>query len=226
MLFTTSGTMENQMDNMVNNEKDYGSYQLLIRYDDDTINVGLYIPIAPSEAYEVYFNHEMVRKVGEIGKEDVLVIWEYKPVEVNWLLSSDLLITIHVSDFNYQEGGFYKSIILGTESELHLFRQMNPIKDSFALGLMGMLLMFLILVKAINKNTGTTTGYLIVISILYVISTGELLATKLIPSLDFKVYYQMYYSMSIIRESFLVLLLNSLYERKWEQYVVYPVFSY
>lgn len=204
--------------------KGYGSYQLKIQYDESPIPVSFFVPMAPSEAYEIYFNHTLVYKVGKIGRDEFRTIPEYRPAEVDWLLSDDLLITIQVSDFSYQEGGFYKTILLGTESEMEAFRQINLIKDSFGLGLLTMLLMFLMLVKIINKNSSVATNYLLVISLIsifYIASTGEFLIIKWLPDLDFQIYYLMYYLMSIMGSVILVLLLNALYENESVRWYVH-----
>ncbi len=201
----------------------FGTYQVTIEYSEEPINLALYIPIAPSEAYEIYLNHQVVEQVGRVGRDATEVVPEYRPVEINWMLSEDLTITIHVSDFTYQEGGFYKSIIIGKSENVQRFRQNNLIKDSLALGFLAMILMFLFLVKVISKKTGKTTVYLIlmsIISILYVISTGELLVVKFLPLLSFKYYYLMYFSMSVIGSTLMLLLLNSLYKKESNSVVV------
>lgn len=195
--------------------KGYGTYSLVIQYEGQPKEVSLLFSIAPSEAYTVYINNEEVLTVGQISENRYDVKPQYKSAIVNTTLFQESHIVIHTSNNNYHKGGFIKPIVIGVQKSIASLKRVLLIKDMFVLGSLTIMLVFVIIfILLYRRNITVLLCFLIanIISIGYVLSTGEFLIQSVIPSISFDIYFVMYYLLSISGGTMLVVIVNSLYK--------------
>lgn len=195
--------------------KGYGTYSLDVHYSGHLTEVSMLFSIAPCEAYDVYINNEQILSVGQIAENNQEGKSQYKSAIVNTTLTQESQIVIHVSNNNYQKGGFVKPIVIGTKESVAGLKKVLLIKDIFVLGSLTIMLVFVIIFMLLYKrNLIILLCFLIadIISIGYVLSTGEFIIQSVVPNISFDVYFVMYYLLSISGGTMLVVIVNNLYK--------------
>ncbi|TIH12064.1 response regulator [Marinifilum sp. JC120] len=194
--------------------KGYGTFQLKIINRGEPRNIELYFPVAPIEAYRVYANNELAFSVGKPGGTAQDTIPEYAPRLFSFFLEKELTLTIQVASFTYQEGGYYKPILLGKAGSLSAVKLANHSKDVFLLGLTAMMfLLFVMIVTKAPKDNYVLfcLALMTVFSACYISATGNMTIRSIIPSIPFKAYYVMYYVLSIAGGTLYLHLIDSIY---------------
>ncbi|MCT4617916.1 MAG: ATP-binding protein [Marinisporobacter sp.] len=195
-------------------EKGYGTYQVKLINKGKPEKVMFYFTPSPAEAYKVYMNDELVLKVGEVGKNKETTKAEYKTEAVTYDFDKELTITIQVASFTYNGGGYYKPIIFGKADTILKLKTFNLAKDVFILGVLTILFLYFGMTRIKNKHTGYVLSCFVAtafLGILYTVSTGEMIIRMLFPQLPFRVYYMMYYMISITGGSLYIFLLSDLF---------------
>lgn len=134
-----------------------GTYQLKIKVDQP----GIYClkTSLVSGAYRLYCNGELASEVGALGTSRATEksVWQPKVCLLN-AKTCDLLITIHVSNYNCRHGGLIKSLYFGTTETIYYFQTMQTIKSAIIIGIFLGLGIYLLLLTCRNEHRKTGFG--------------------------------------------------------------------
>ena len=134
-----------------------GTYQLRIKVDQP----GIYClkTSLVSGAYRLYCNGELTCEVGTLGTADGAEksVWQPKVclLDTN---TCDLLITVHVSNYNCRHGGLIKSLYFGTTETIYYFQTMQTIKSAIIIGIFLGLGIYLLLLTCMNEHRKSGLG--------------------------------------------------------------------
>ena len=90
------------------------------------------------------------------------------------------------------------------------------------LGSLSVMLLFIIIILILNKTNRILMLYLAVadiIAICYALSTGEFIIQYIFPGIPFRIYFTMYYLLSISGGTILIFLINNLYKEIGTKFV-------
>lgn len=109
-----------------------------------------------SGAYRLYCNGDFIAEVGEIGttRDTEESVWQPNVYLLN-TDTCDMTITIHVSNFNLQQGGLVKSLYFGTVDNIYFFQSMQTIKSAVIIGIFLGIGIYLLLLTCMNKHRRT-----------------------------------------------------------------------
>ncbi len=192
----------------------YGTYCLEFNNVIPETELSFLFAIAPSEAYDVYIDSDRIFGVGQIGETKETVEPEYKSFAVDTKISDGSLMIMHVSDVYYHSGGFVRPITAGYRQNIDRLKLNILIKDVLILGSLTLLLLIILIMAFINKRNRLTLIYLLLanlISICYVLSTGDIIIQTIFPNIPFFIHYTMYYLISICGGTLLILFIRNLY---------------
>ena len=134
-----------------------GTYQLKIKVDQP----GIYClkTSLVSGAYRLYCNGELASEVGTLGtsRDTEKSVWQPKVCLLN-AKTCDLLITVHVSNYNCRHGGLIKSLYFGTTETIYYFQTMQTIKSAIIIGIFLGLGIYLLLLTCRNEHRKTGFG--------------------------------------------------------------------
>ena len=134
-----------------------GTYQLKIKVDQP----GIYClkTSLVSGAYRLYCNGELASEVGALGTSRATEksVWQPKVCLLN-AKTCDLLITVHVSNYNCRHGGLIKSLYFGTTETIYYFQTMQTIKSAIIIGIFLGLGIYLLLLTCRNEHRKTGFG--------------------------------------------------------------------
>ncbi len=192
----------------------YGTYQLKLINTGEPKKIMLYFLSAPAEAYKLYVNNEQVFEIGEVAKNQKNSNPEYQTKRVECDLNQELVLTIQVSNFLFDMGGYHKPIILGKPENIQNLRDFNFAKDIFTFGILMMFLLYFSLIWMKNRHNGYAIAcfiYASIISIMYVVSSNEMLIHIFFPRISFRIHDIMYYMLATSGGCIYILLINHLY---------------
>lgn len=110
----------------------YGTYQIRLALPDEE---GLAIRIAPNDSpVRVFFNGQKVWENGNAAVQPPSATEDYSPVVLRLPRGESLLITVHVSNFEYPRPGLRCKIHLGRYDRLDAASKQNIGIDSFLMG--------------------------------------------------------------------------------------------
>lgn len=193
----------------------HGTYLLALDYEGVEQSVQFLFPIAPSEAYDVYINDKLMLRVGNATDDKDSTFPEYKSATISTVLKEKIYFIIHVSNYNYHNGGFVKPIILGQSKSISALKTKLLIKDIFIIGSLTITLLFILILLFMSKINHRLMIYLAlanIISLAYAVSTGEFVIHYLFPNVSFKAYFSMYYLLSISGGTILIYIVNNIYK--------------
>lgn len=192
----------------------YGTYQMKLVNTGKAESVRLYFLSAPAESYRVYINDEEIFEIGKVGETEDSSYPRYKSKIVECELDKQLTITIHVSNYVSEMGGYHKPIILGEAENIQTQRDFNFAKDIFALGILVMFFLYFSLVWIKNRHNGYAIAcfvYAAAISIMYLLTSNEMLIYEIWPKIPFRIQEIMNYMLAISGGCVYILLISHLY---------------
>ncbi len=114
--------------------KGFATYRLKIT---NLAKTGLYAIKIPdiNTSYELWIDNQLIASNGFVSDNPIQAIPQYLPkVAVFALENNHLNITVNVSNFQYSLGGVWKSLILGTESQISQKRENRKAFELFLVG--------------------------------------------------------------------------------------------
>ena len=156
-------------------------------------------------AGRVYINRELISTIGTPGSSKADTIPEWRPLVADFHPRTDILdIVLQLSNFHHREGGFYKPLLLGEESQI---REITLKKNSFELFLVGSLFimgLYHVGLWTLRRKERSTMifGIFCFILALYGLLTGEMHFVHIFPqaSWEFVVkltYFSFYLSVPV-----------------------------
>ncbi len=100
----------------------YATYRLTIKTDEETPNLGLYLPLFYS-SYELYVNGEGIENNGHPDTSAAGTTPNWRPsAKMLNLKPGENEILLLVSNFDHHKGGTYKPLLLGTSNQINTRR--------------------------------------------------------------------------------------------------------
>lgn len=113
--------------------KGFGTYRLHVRLPETTEDLA--IRISPNDsATRVFFNESLVWENGPVAESPPSVPVFYAPVILRIPRGAELIITVHVSNFEYPRPGLRCKVLLGSFTSLSETERQSIGLDSFLLG--------------------------------------------------------------------------------------------
>lgn len=200
----------------------YGTYQLKLVNTGKSQDIMFYFTSSPTEAYKVFIDDEQVFEVGKVGKSKENTKSEYRTQVVKCNLEKELILTIHVANFTFDTGGYYKPIIIGKPNDVMKMKTFNFSKDVFVLGVLTMFLLYFSMIWVRNRHNGRAIAcfiFISILSIMYVITNNEMLIRTFLPNLPFRIYNIMFYMITIAGGSIYIYLLDDLFPKEVNKYL-------
>ena len=180
----------------------YATFRLRILVPPDTARLALWIPNA-STAYRLWANGEDVADSGSPGRtrETSRPHYVINTADVS-VENGELDLLLQVSNFHHRRGGMWKSIKLGTPAQIERLDTTETLYDFLLLGSFLAALIYNVLLYTTRRSRGGGDAHgqvpllMVVIfaaTMLRVLVTGQILATRLIPALPWGVLLRLEY---------------------------------
>jgi signal transduction histidine kinase len=116
----------------------YGSYRLILKMNPK-VNYVIKVP-DQGTAFKLFIDGKLTLKNGEVGKnpENSIPSRENRIIKIN-THSENIEILFHVSNFNYNVGGLWSSIFIGSYDDVYDYRDLHLFQDIFLSGLLAIM---------------------------------------------------------------------------------------
>ena len=120
------------------NGSTFGSYRLIIKMNPK-VNYVIKVP-DQGTAFKLFIDGTLTLKNGEVAKnpENSIPSRENRIIKIN-TNSETIEILFHVSNFNYNVGGLWSSIFIGSYDDVYYYRDLHLFQDIFLSGLLAIM---------------------------------------------------------------------------------------
>lgn len=148
-----------------------------------------------SSAYKLFCNGNLIAKSGRIGSSQEETIAFIKPALVALPYAKTLELVFHISNFEYNHGGFWQSPVIGLSNSMIFQKKIRTLSD---LSIAAVLFLFFILYIIVyffglKENSLLYFALLCLLSSLRTISTGDRVLLEFFPSINWGFFYRIEY---------------------------------
>lgn len=166
----------------------FATYRLIVLLNSFQKTGALKIPEI-NTAYKMWVNGEPVAGSGSIGKDAATSVPRYMPTVAIFSPGAEQVeIVVQVSNFQYTHGGIWKSILLGSPSQILDIRKNSMVMEGFLIGALLTIGIYHIGLFIIHRKEFAMLyfGLFCLIIMVWKSLTGERLALDLLPGLSWE----------------------------------------
>lgn len=205
----------------------YATYKLHVKTDlpSDTL-LGLQVGTF-SSAYKIYINNKLIASNGTTSDNAEKEVGQYKPqIAIFETPAKEFDILIQVSNFEFAKGGFWDSVIIGSNNAIIGLHEKNIIKELLLIGALLFVSLLYLSTFILNRDLKHCLYYsclTIFIAIILDISSQIVLLNR-IPGLSFKHVIFIWFTANNWLIFFLILFVHELFKSKVSTIIVKAYF--
>lgn len=201
--------------------KGFATYRIKVKINDVTETLGLKIKTM-STSYQLMIDGTLVASSGVVGESAAEAAPEYNAQTVSFTPPAEVFeIIIHVSNFTYSKGGIWRSVFLGTDTQMNRLADGISRKEMLIFGMIMIMVFYhFLLYRARGKDKAVVFAALAFLSMaLRLLVTGEYYITRFVPDISFSAVIFLEYSSMYWSILFLQLYINALYPKEFSKNV-------
>lgn len=193
----------------------FGTYRVRILLSESYVgqNLAMVIPEIAS-AYNLTINNKLVVSQGEINQHYRETKPFIKPRLLKFTGEREMDIIFHVSNFGYNDGGFWSALEMGTEENMNRIFYFGMIKEVFLFGsilIMGLYHVGFYFFRRSEKSILYFSIFCFLIAIRTIV-TGNRIFLDMFPSTPWDLFYRLEYMSFYMAPAPFFLFVKSLYE--------------
>ncbi|OQB13777.1 MAG: Sensor histidine kinase YpdA [Firmicutes bacterium ADurb.Bin193] len=175
-----------------------------------------------SSAYNIFINDAQIAVSGRVGRTKQQYTPQYKPqIVVFGIPASEFDIIIQVANYDFSKGGFWNSLTMGSPEGIAALQDLVMGKELFVIGALVMLVLYYLSIFLLKRSEKKFLDFALVccFAILLFDTSGELLLSKLLPGMPFRLLLFIWHASAQLCSAAFVLYVARLFPTRFNKAV-------